>query len=128
MVPGWTETVCAHSPVESASAGVTVSAEAPECGAAAVTAASAGPPVQLQPGMLPQSARFGAGTSKPGLVARLTVAAVAAVAAVGPAGDAAPVAPDGVPAGVSAEAVGTARAVSSATEAASADRRVDIDT
>ncbi len=125
MVPGWTETVCAHSPVESASAGVTVSAEAPECGAAVVTAASAGPPVQLQPGMLPQSARFGAGTSKPGLVARLTVAAVAAV---GPAGGAAPVAPDGVPAGVSAEAVGTARAVSSATEAASADRRVDIDT
>ena len=42
MVSGWTATVCAHSPVESAFAGVTVSAEVPEWAAVVVTAASAG--------------------------------------------------------------------------------------
>lgn len=113
MVPGWTETVCTHSPVDSSPTGVTARAEVPECGAVVVRAASAGPPEQRQPGTLPQSASEEAGISNPGLVARLTAGA----AAVGAAADDGSV-DDG------AATAGPARpATSSAAEAASAGRR-----
>lgn len=75
MVFGRTATVWAHSPLLPSPAGVTVIAELP---LRAVALSTASPGAHCQPGIEPGSARGSAGISKPGLVARLGVAACAA--------------------------------------------------